>query len=335
MLFAHIGQEGQQQLMQKKAAIVGLGALGTVIANHLVRAGIGHIKLIDRDFVEMSNLQRQMLYTEQDALQSRPKATAAKERLQLVNSTVKIEAHIADVNPMNAEQLLTDVDVILDGSDNFKVRYLVNDIAIKHHIPWVYGGAVSARGTTMSILPNQTPCLRCVFPTIPAQGSGETCDTIGVIAPIIDMIASYQVTEALKILLGQQEQLHGKMIQLDLWSNQYSAIKMDHAKKDSCPTCGLDQFDFLEDVEEQQQMQSMCGRDSVQITPHPSLPSMDLDAWKQKWERIGKVEQNPYLLKLLLHDGMKIVLFRDGRAIIQGTEDISKAKSLYSQYIGL
>ncbi|WP_026021271.1 ThiF family adenylyltransferase [Paenibacillus senegalensis] len=334
MLFAPIGPAGQGKLLQARAAIVGMGALGTVLASHLVRAGVGFVRLIDRDFVEPSNLQRQLLYDEIDAEQSVPKAIAAAKRLAAANSGVDIEPRVADVHPGNAEELLADVDVILDGSDNYAVRYLINDVAVKHGIPWVYGGAVSSRGTTATIIPGETPCLACLFGAAPPRGSTDTCDTIGVIGPVVSVVASYQATEALKLLVGDYERISRSIVHLDLWNNQHSSIDSRGMRKPDCPACALKQFDHLHAEDSGEWIESLCGRDSVQIVPKQSA-KLDLSAWAERFKPLGRVELNPFLLKFHIDEDMRLVLFADGRVLIQGTDDLTTAKSLYSRYIGM
>ncbi|WP_166241886.1 ThiF family adenylyltransferase [Paenibacillus turpanensis] len=334
MLFAPIGQAGQQRLIDSRVVIVGMGALGTVLANHMVRAGVGYVRLIDRDFVEPSNLQRQMLYTEADADGSTPKAIAAADLLRRVNSAVEIEPHVADLNAANAEALLGGVDLILDGSDNFSVRFLINDAAVKLGIPWIYGGAVSSRGMMMTIIPGETPCLRCLFPQSPSQGGGDTCDTVGVLGPIIHIVASYQATEALKYLTGNKQELHGRMLQFDIWRSQDSAIDISRSRREQCPACGQHRFEYLEMDEGDDAVQSMCGRDSVQIVPRNPSP-VNLAQWEEKWRPLGSVTRNPFLLKLSPNEEVTIVLFPDGRVLIQGVSDPVQAKSLYSRYIGM
>lgn len=333
MLFPGIGEDGQTQLGKARVAIVGLGALGTVLANHMARAGVGFIRLIDRDFVEASNLQRQMLYDEQDATNSTAKAEAAASKLRAINSTVSLEAHVADLNPFNAEQLLADVDLILDGSDNFSVRFLINDVAVQQDIPWIYGGAVSSRGTVAVIRPGKTPCLRCLFGNAPEAGTVETCDTAGVIAPIIDIVASYQATFALQLLTGQADRIPQRMLQFDPWNLHYSAVDISNLKKSDCPACALRQFDFLHQSAEGDSVQTLCGRDSVQIQPTPSR-HVNLQEWEQRWRPLGEVMRNPFLLKLKLPSEHTLVLFPDGRLLVQGTNDPLFAKNCYSRYIG-
>jgi molybdopterin/thiamine biosynthesis adenylyltransferase len=332
ILFSPIGAEGQKKLSRAKVAIVGMGALGTVLADHMVRAGVGYVRIIDRDFVELSNLQRQMLYNEQDASQSAPKAIAAASKLREVNSLVTVEPHVVDLNQTNAEELLADVDLLLDGTDNFSVRFLINDVSVKHNIPWIYGGAVSSRGVSMTVIPGVTPCLRCMFGQAPAQGTAETCDTAGVIGPIIHVVASYQAVEAL--IVGDHQRLNRKMIHFDLWHNQHAAVDVSNARKPDCPACAHKHYEYLHAEINGETIQSLCGRNSVQI--HPAVPlHCVLSDWAEKFKPLGKVEINPFLLKLHLDDELTLVLFPDGRLIVQGTDDISTAKSLYSRYIGM
>lgn len=333
-LFAPIGKEGQNRLGQSRVAIVGMGALGSVLANHMVRAGAGYVRLIDRDFVEPSNLQRQMLYDEEDAQLSSPKAAAGADRLRRINSAVTIEPVVTDLNATNAEELLGGVDVILDGSDNFAVRFLINDVSVKHDIPWIYGGAVASRGVSHTILPGRTPCLRCLFDSAPAPGQAETCDTAGVIGPIIHTVASHQATEALKLLVGAVDQLNRRMCHWDLWHNHYSGIDVSAARKRDCPACSKRRFDYLELELQEDTIQSLCGRNTVQI--QPARPAaLSLADMEVKLQPLGRVERNPFLLKFQPQDGTTLVLFPDGRALVQGTDDLKVAKSLYSRYVGM
>ncbi|WP_438447557.1 ThiF family adenylyltransferase [Gorillibacterium sp. sgz5001074] len=334
LLFAPIGEEGQRRLMNARVAIVGMGALGTVLANHMVRAGVGYVRIIDRDFVEESNLQRQMLYVEADAAESKPKAAAAAERLGRINSLVRIEAHVADLNPSNAEELLTGVDLVLDGSDNFSVRFLVNDVCVKHRIPWIYGGAVSSRGVVMPILPGETPCLRCMFGNVPEQGTAETCDTAGVIGPIIHIVASYQATEALKLLTGSLDKVNRSMQHMDLWNNHYGSVDISGGRQADCPCCSSGRYEFLTSELEGESIQSLCGRNSVQIVPVRSR-KLDLTEWETTFRKLGPTERNPFLLKFQPSPDLTLVLFPDGRAMIQGTSDLTAAKTLYSKYVGM
>jgi molybdopterin/thiamine biosynthesis adenylyltransferase len=334
ILFSPIGDEGQRKINASKVAIVGLGALGTVLANHMVRAGVGYIRLIDRDFVETSNLQRQMLYDEHDAQSLVPKAEAAARRLRAINSQVTIESHVTDLNSTNAEALLGGVDLVLDGTDNFSVRFLINDTCVKLNMPWIYGGAVASRGVALTILPGQTPCLRCLFPQAPAAGTTETCDTAGVIGGIIHVVASFQATEALKLLVGDSERLNKDMQQWDLWFNQYSSIQVSSAKKKNCPACAHHEYDYLDRAIEGDTIQTLCGRNSVQIHPVVAA-SFVLEDWENRLKPLGAVDRNRFLLRFQAGPDLALVLFPDGRALIQGTDDPTLAKSLYSRYIGM
>lgn len=332
MLFGPIGPAGQEMLAQKKVAIVGMGALGTVLADHLVRAGVGHVRMIDRDFVEASNLQRQMLYDEADAQGHIPKAVAAASKLQAVNSSVTVEGVIADLHAGNAQSLLADADLILDGTDNFQVRYLINDVAIKHEIPWVYGGAVHSRGMFAVIRPGITPCLRCLFPHAPA-GRGETCDTVGVIGPLVSIVASYQATEAIKLLIGDLAHLNPYLEQVDVWQNDHDQLPIAEGRNPDCPACARKEFDYLDASEgATEEFAALCGRDTVQIRPvHPA--SINLAKLADRFAPLGAVEHNRFLVRFHV-DEYTMVFFQDGRVLVQGTDDLSIARSLYAKYVG-
>ncbi|MDQ6418317.1 ThiF family adenylyltransferase [Paenibacillus sp. LHD-117] len=335
MRFRPIGETGQKRLADARVAVVGVGALGCVIAQHLVRSGVGFVRLIDRDIVEWSNLQRQLLYTEQDAEDLLPKAEAAARRLGAMNGTVAIEAVAADLSADNAESLLDGVELIVDGTDNFTVRYLVNDYAIKHGVPWIYGGAVGASGMTMTILPDETPCYRCVFPETPPPGASDTCETAGVISPIVDVIGSLQATEALKLLSGNREALHGTLFQADLWNHAWLPLSIRHAKRPDCPVCGEERrFEYLDHDEQVPIAAALCGRNSVHLTPGTKV-ALDLGQLAERLSAAGELDQNPYLLRVKLKNDMTFVLFSDGRAIIQGTEETSKARSIYAELLGI
>ncbi|NEU30738.1 thiazole biosynthesis adenylyltransferase ThiF [bacterium LRH843] len=324
--FQKIGESGQVTLGKKVVLIVGVGALGTVLANHLVRAGVGHVRIVDRDYVEMSNLQRQMLFDENDVKESLPKAIAAERKLRAINSDVIVEGIVADVTAATLPELAKGVDLILDGTDNFQTRFLVNDFCFKENIPFVYGGAVSSRGMTALFIPGKTPCLRCFISQ--GEGTGQTCDTVGVISPVVDIVASYQTVEAMKYLLHDEEALRGTLRSFDLWANHHVDIKL-HAKKKDCPTCGLHQYPALR--EEEDQLTTLCGRETVQIRRKGQL---DLAVWAERLEAVADVTKTPFLLRVQLEEGERIVLFPDGRVLVQGTEDMTRARSLYSKYIG-
>jgi molybdopterin-synthase adenylyltransferase len=331
ILFHQVGEAGQLKLLNGKVAIVGVGALGTVIANHLVRSGVGYIKLIDRDLVELSNLQRQTLFDEEDAALHLPKVIAAQKRLNKINSTITVDAVIADLNLDNAEELLTGMDCILDGTDNFMTRFLINDVAVKYGIPWVHGAAVSSRGMYASIIPGKTPCYRCLFPHVPT-GTGETCDTVGVLSPLTDIIGSFQAMETMKILVGAKTTPN--LEQIDIWD--YSTMQMDisEGRAPNCPTCVNHQFDFLDRSSELQvAYTSLCGRNTVQINPR-NKRELDVKKVAEYLKKSGKVSGNEYLLRFSPEDGISIVLFKDARVLIHGTNDVVKAKLLYSKYIG-
>jgi molybdopterin-synthase adenylyltransferase len=331
ILFQPIGKTGQQKLLHSRAVIVGMGALGTVIANHLVRSGVGFIRFIDRDFVELSNLQRQTLYGETDAIQQLPKVMAAEKKLQEINSTVQLDPIIADLNMNNAEELLKGFDVIVDGTDNFLTRYLINDVSVKHNIPWVYGGAVSSRGMFATIIPGKTPCYRCLFPEVPI-GLGENCDTVGVLSAITDIIGSFEAVEAIKLLVGSQT--NPNLEQIDIWDNSNLQMDISQGRYPNCPTCVQHQFEFLEtSASHPTTYTTLCGRDSVQIIARHQ-PSFDFTKMADRLHKIGQVKQNDYLLRFIPDEEISMVLFKDGRVLIHGTNDLVKAKSYYSRYIG-
>jgi molybdopterin-synthase adenylyltransferase len=331
ILFQPIGKSGQQKLLQSRAVIVGMGALGTVIANHLVRSGVGCIRFIDRDFVELSNLQRQTLYSEADAIQQLPKVIAAEKRLREINSTVILEPIIADLNMNNAEELLKGFDVIIDGTDNFLTRYLINDVAVKHNIPWVYGGAVSSRGMFATIIPDKTPCYRCLFPDIPI-GLGENCDTVGVLSAITDIIGSFEAVEAIKLLVGSPT--NPNLEQIDIWDNSSLQMDISQGRNPKCTTCVQHHFEFLEtSASHPTTYTTLCGRDTVQIIVR-NQQSFNFSKMADRLQKIGQVRQNDYLLRFIPDEEISMVLFKDGRVLIHGTNDIVKAKSYYSRYIG-
>jgi molybdopterin-synthase adenylyltransferase len=331
--FSGIGQVGQDRLSKAHIAIVGVGALGCACADALARAGIGTLTLIDRDLVEASNLQRQLLYTEADAAANKPKAIAAADRLAALNRDIRILPHIAHLGASNAEQLLSDVDLILDGTDNFAVRYLLNEISVKHSIPWIYAGAVGASGMTMTIIPGETPCLHCLFPVPPAGGMLDTCETAGVLSPIISAIASVQTMEALKWISGNSPQLHRSLLQIDLWRNERQAISLTGARKPNCPVCAERNFDRLNEDPDETLTLSLCGRKTIQI--HPPKPSrLQLESIAKRWEPLGEIELNSYFLRLSMPDQPTLSLFRDGRALVSGTDDEKIAQRLYAGLMG-
>jgi molybdopterin-synthase adenylyltransferase len=332
ILFSPIGVEGQKKLKESSAVIVGMGALGTVIANHLVRSGVGYVRIIDRDLVEFSNLQRQTLYTEEDAINQLPKVIAASESLRKINSSITVEPIIADIHLENAEDLLVGFDVIIDGTDNFMTRYVINDVAVKHQIPWVYGGAVSSRGMFAVIIPGKTPCYRCLFPHVPT-GLGETCDTIGVLSPITSIIGSYEAMEAIKLLVGAD--YNPNLEQIDIWNNSTLQMDISKGQNPNCPTCQLHQYDFLDRSSlEQMNYTSLCGRDTVQIISRKKL-ELDFATMENQLKKSGQVRLTPYFLRFTPDDEITMVFFKDGRVLIHGTNDLVKAKNYYARYIGI
>jgi adenylyltransferase/sulfurtransferase len=332
-----VGKAGQERILQSRVTLCGVGALGTVLANTLVRAGVGSVRVVDRDFVEPSNLQRQVLFDESDVANNLPKAEAAAVKLRQINSTVEIEAVVADINRTNVEELCKDADLILDGTDNFEVRYLINDVSIKQNKPWVYGGAVGTQGMSMTILPGETPCLRCVFEASPGPGEVGTCETAGVLGPAVGIIASFQAAEALKILAGRRDHINRELFMLDLWDNTSRRVKIAPlvGRKGKCPTCALKQYDWL-DGEQGTQTTSLCGRNAVQVTPRAGT-KLDFAQLAANLKSSGTVTANKFLLKAALADAgesYEFTLFPDGRAIIKGTDDIDRAKVLYAKYVG-
>lgn len=330
ILFKGIGEDGQSRLAESRVVIIGCGALGSAQAEALARAGVGRLRLVDRDFVELSNLQRQTMFTQHDAVERLPKAIACARHVREINSDIEVEPEIADVNRSNIERLIRDFDVVLDGTDNFATRYLMNDACVKHNINWIYGAAVGSYGVTMTIRPHVTTCLRCVFPEAPPAASAPTCDTDGVIMPIIAVVAAVQVSEALKLLTGRTESLHNSLMQFDVWQNQWRRISLGEPSTD-CLTCGRGRFETLE-ADNHEFAAILCGRHAVQISP--SQPAqVDLTALSQRLQSSGEVKANDYLLRFRTGD-YELTVFQDARSIIRGTEDIAMARSLYAKYIG-
>jgi adenylyltransferase/sulfurtransferase len=331
ILFNNIGREGQEKLLNSRVLLVGCGALGASHAEMLSRAGVGKLRIVDRDFVEHTNLQRQTLFKESDAAERMPKAAAAKKRIAEINSEIEVEEIIADVNNSNVESLIDGCDLVLDGTDNFQIRYLVNDACVKRGKTWIYGAAVSSYGTTMTIIPGETPCLRCIFEEIPDAGSSPTCDTAGVIMPIITTVSAVQVAEAIKLLVGKTEALHGSLMQFDVWQNDWRKIKLAGPVPE-CKTCGQHIYEFL-DAEAQEFSAVLCGRNAVQIAP-PRAATLDLESLAGKLGWTGPVKQKEYLLRFSSGEH-EVTVFRDARAIIRGTDDISVARSIYARFIGI
>jgi adenylyltransferase/sulfurtransferase len=332
MRFAGIGEDGQRRLLESHVTLCGCGALGTVLGNLLVRAGIGHLRIVDRDFIETHNLQRQVLFDEHDVAENLPKAEAAARKLAAINSAVHVEPVVTDIDRTNILELVGDADVILDGTDNFEVRYLINDAAVKLGKPWVYAGAIGSHGQTMTILPGETPCLRCVFEAAPAPGEAATCETAGVLAPVVHIVASLQATEALKILAARRDRISRDLLYVDVWENVQRRIKIAPLLgKVDCPCCRRRRFEWL-DGEQGSHTTSLCGRNAVQVA-HRAAARLNFQALARNLEPLGEVSYNRFLLKFTA-DGHEFTVFPDGRAIIKGTSDVDKARTLYARYIG-
>jgi adenylyltransferase/sulfurtransferase len=332
VLFAGLGETGQERLLSSSAVLVGCGALGTVVANLLVRSGVGRLRIIDRDFVELSNLQRQTLFEESDASQSLPKAIAAERRLRAINSDPQIEGIVVDLTPQNASGLLRGFGLILDGTDNFETRLLINDAAISLNIPWIYAAAVGSYGLTMTIRPVETACLACLLEGDEGSkvfGAEATCDTAGILNAAVGVVASIEAAEATKLLAGKPEALHGRLISCDVWSGKFQSLRV--ARNANCRACARREFIFLEG--EAQPHITMCGRDSVQI--HERGRKLDLaDLGRRLAAASPEVRGNDFLLRFGVPP-YEITVFADGRAIIKGTQDPAMARSLYARYIGV
>jgi adenylyltransferase/sulfurtransferase len=343
ILFREIGEAGQRRLLESSAVIVGCGALGTALANLLVRAGIGKLRIVDRDFVEPSNLQRQTLFEESDALEALPKAVAAQRRLGAINSGVSVEGIVADVGPRNAEDLLRGFPLILDGTDNFETRFLLNDVAIHFNVPWIYAAVVASYGVTLTVRPGETACLACALESgdasatndgsqnpsrLAAAGTEDTCDTVGVLGAAAGVIASIEAAEAIKLLVGKTELAGGRLVSFDVWSGRFQSVRV--ARNPECRACARHDFRYLEG--DAQPHLTMCGRDSVQI--HERRRQLDLAALGRRLAlTVSEVRENGFLLRFRVPP-YEMTIFADGRAIIKGTRDTSVARSLYARYIG-
>ena len=327
ILFAGLGEQGQERLLAAHAAIVGCGALGSFHAAALARAGVGKITIIDRDYVEPSNLQRQWLFEEADAAQALPKAVAAERRLASINSSIAVRGIVADLTPENIEELAGEAQVILDGTDNFETRYLINDFALSRAIPWIYGAAVGSYGLTMPVLPGRTACLRCLYPEPPA-GAQPTCETAGVLNSITAVIAALQTADALKILAGQAGTVQARLTTVDVWEGGIRHIEQP-ARDPDCPACGARDFVYLDG--QRRAPVSLCGRNAVQI--HERARPLDLAALGAALRPLGEVRANEFALRFFAGPH-ELTIFPDGRAIIKGTTDIGLARSLYARYVG-
>ena len=330
-LFSPIGEEGQQKIREKHVLIIGAGALGSANAEMFVRAGVGTVTIVDRDYVDWSNLQRQQLYAESDVENNLPKAVAAKKRLEEINSEVRVEALVQDVTAEELEELVTDVDVMIDATDNFETRFIVNDIAQKYAIPWIYGACVGSYGLSYTILPSKTPCLSCLLQSIPLGGA--TCDTAGIISPAVSLVVSHQVTEALKLLVEDYESLREGLVSFDVWKNEYSCMNVQKLRKHNCPSCGENALYPYLNKENTSKTAVLCGRNTVQIRP-PHKEEMDFERYKGLLnDRVNDLNVNPYLLSFSVEE-KRLVAFKDGRVLVHGTKDISEAKTIYHRYFG-
>jgi adenylyltransferase/sulfurtransferase len=327
VLFPGIGPEGQARLAQGRIAIVGCGATGACVSGLLARAGVGHLLIIDRDYVESSNLQRQSLFDEADAAESLPKAVAAARKIAAFNSDVQVQAEVADLTPENIEALLGDANLLLDATDNFETRYLINDFAVKHGKPWIYAAAVAAYAVTMNIIPGETACLACMFPT-PPEGTVETCDTAGILNSAVNLVGSIQATEAIKFLVGAKDKLRCTLLSFDVWSNEQAEIAADRPRP-GCQAC--EKREFIHLAGERRPQITLCGRNSVQI--HERNRPVDFAEMSARLGAHGAVKHNAFVLKFW-RDPYEMTLFPDGRAIIKGTDDTAVARSLYARFVG-
>jgi adenylyltransferase/sulfurtransferase len=327
-----IGEAGQRRLLAARALVCGCGALGSLVAETLVRSGVGHVRIVDRDFLELNNLQRQVLFDEDDVASGLPKAIAAAAKLAKINSRVTIEPIVADVDPTNIVELADGVDVIVDGTDNFETRMLLNDLSLKHGIPWVYGGCLGAEGQTMTILPGETACLRCLMNDTPPPGTTPTCDTAGILAPIVGIIASLEAGEALKIASGNRAAANRRLTIIDAWDNRIRQVSLEAVRASGeCPACGKGEFPWL-DGQRSGHSAVLCGRNAVQLSP-TDRSALSLVKLAEKLGAVGPVTHNRYLVRLAVDDYV-LTIFADGRAIISGTDDIATARTVYAKYVG-
>jgi molybdopterin/thiamine biosynthesis adenylyltransferase len=331
MRYPPLGEDGQRRIARSRALVCGCGALGSTLANMLVRAGVGSVRIVDRDFVELSNLQRQVLFDEDDVARQLPKAIAAAEKLRRINSEVEIEPVVADVDHRNVERLCEGVDVIVDGTDNFEIRFLLNDASVKHALPWVYGGCLGAEGQTMTILPGETACLRCLMQECPPPGTTPTCDTAGILGPVVGVIASIEAVEALKILSGNRQAVSRNLTVVELWDNRIRQVDVSALREQvDCPACKHGDLPWLAG-REGSHTAVLCGRNAVQLT-HPGA-SVSLDELARQLAGVGQLSRNQFLLRLKV-EGYELTVFPDGRAIIGGTDDVATARTVYAKYVG-
>jgi molybdopterin/thiamine biosynthesis adenylyltransferase len=328
-IFPGVGAAGQEKLLAAKAVVIGCGALGSSIANLLARAGVGQLVIIDRDFIELNNLQRQELFDEDDIAQNLPKAVAATAKLRRANSQIRIESVVADVSSENIEALIQGASVVLDGTDNFETRYLINDACIKYGINWVYGGGIASTGMTLTIRPGVSACLRCLYRKPPRPGSLATCDTAGVVSPIIQVVSAWQVAEAMKLITGQGT-LNDGLMTFDVWENQCEQFKL--SRLPDCPTCVQRNFEYL-DATAGTVTTALCGRNAVQVSVHGATKISLADLGKKLVGSATHINSNEYMLRFTV-EPHEISVFPDARAIIKGTDDESVARTIYARYIG-
>jgi molybdopterin-synthase adenylyltransferase len=330
--FTPFGEAGQRQLAAGRALVCGCGALGSVIAATLVRAGVGFVRIVDRDFVELNNLQRQFLFDEQDVASTLPKAVAAAEKLRLVNSAIEIEPVVADMMRTNIAQLAADVDVVVDGTDNFATRFLVNDFCVKHDKPWVYGGCIGAEGQSMTIVPHDTACLACLLPEPPPPGTTPTCDTAGILGPVVGVIGSLEANEAMKLLSGHAEAISRSLTVVELWDNRLRLVDLSKLREQSnCRVCQHGEFHWLSG-ERSGSSAVLCGRNAVQIAAQSGM-QISLDELAARLAGVGPIVRNSFLLRVTV-DGCQLTVFPDGRTIVSGTDDVAVARSLQAKYVG-
>jgi adenylyltransferase/sulfurtransferase len=328
-LFAGIGPHGQARLREANVTLVGCGALGSVLADTMVRAGVGTLTVVDRDYLELSNLHRQSLFDEEDVRRNLPKAVAAQNRLRRINSDVEVRAVVADVSSENAAALVAGVQVVLDGTDNFETRFLLNDVCVRAGVPWVYGACVGSYGLALLVRPRVSPCLRCVMEEMPEPGSGPTCDTAGVVAPIVHVIAGIQAAEALKVLAGRTESLLPGIVTVDLWQGTFEVMDL-RPQAPSCPACTQGRYEYADAAAGSSAV--LCGRDAVQVRA-PRGTRVDLPALAGRLAAVGDVTANEYLVRFR-GDQRELVVFADGRAIVKGVKDVAQARSVYARYVG-
>lgn len=334
VLFPHIGEAGQKRLRLGRVLLVGCGALGTVLASTLARAGVGFLRIVDRDYIELDNLQRQVLFDEHDIAQNLPKAEAAARKLRKINSSIEVDALVADVGPANIEALARDVDLLLDGSDNFETRFLINDLCVRDDLPWVYGACIAAEGLVLPIIPRQTPCLRCLWDQPPPPGTTPTCETAGVLGSAVNIVASLQAIEAMKLLMGRTDELNRRLVSFDVWTGRFRALDMQAAyESGDCRCCKHGEYDYLSGQLASQSI-SLCGRNAVQIAPPATGARLSFKDIAARLGHGARPTFNEYMLRFQV-DQLAVTLFPDGRAIIKGTSDPAAARSIYARFVGV